>query len=260
VFSRWEYREYRRWRRRRKRRIILLLSAAFALAIAAAAHATSTHTGHGTTVRDDGRSHPAPHARRAKAADAGAARPSLSTAGAGLNWTDFYGIQLPDSAEDGPRHVRHGLAWGFSDTPGGALVAAVNIGVRTAALWGPAIYRPTIHHEVTGPGTGALLSADAGDYAALRAAARVRPGRPAGRGYAVEAAFRFATYKRTDATVDVVTEGPGTGSATVLVATRIELVWQRGDWRVVAPADGNWASSANAVSSLTGYIAFQDQG
>ena len=58
---------------------------------------------------------------------------------AGLRWLGFHGMQLPISAHDGPRDTRGGLASGFTDTPTGALLAAVNIGVRTAAQWGPAI-------------------------------------------------------------------------------------------------------------------------
>jgi hypothetical protein len=156
--------------------------------------------------------------------------------------------------------MRNGLAWGFSDTPNGALLAAVNIVVRTAALWGPVIYQPTIRDQVTGPDTSALLAADASSYAAMQAAAHVRPGRPVGRGYASEAGFRFVAYTPADATVDIVTEGPGAGSTTVLVATRIEVVWLRGDWRVVAPSGGDWAHSATVISSLTGYTAFANQG
>jgi hypothetical protein len=260
MFSRWEYRQYRRWRRRRQRRVVFLFVAAFALA-AAAAHATGGHTGHGTTVRDSKRSTPATHARPARRTRrASAARPSISTAGTGLSWTGFYGIELPGSAQDGPRHARDGLVWGFSDTPGGALVAAVNIGVRTAALWGPAIYQPTIGHQVTGPDAAALLSADASDYAGMQAANRPGHGRPVGHSYAAVAAFRFVAYTPAAATVDVVTEGPGTGGTTELAVTRIEVVWQRGDWRVVAPPGGNWANSATTASSLTGYTTFANQG
>ena len=125
---------------------------------------------------------------------------------------------------------------------------------------GTGIYRPTIRHQVTGPDAAALLKADASDYAALRAAAHVRPGQPAGRGYAVEAGFRFVAYTPAGATVDIVTEGPGSGGTTVMVATRIEVVWLRGDWRVVAPPGGNWANSATAISSLTGYTTFPNEG
>ena len=138
---------------------------------------------------------PSTRAASARPATRQAAPPSPGTAtGTGLRWADFHGIQLPVSAKDGPRHTRGGLAWGFADTQDGALLAAVNIAVRTAAQWGPGIYQPTIRHQVTGPDAAALLEADASDYAALRAAAHVRPGQPAGRGYAVEAGFRFVAY------------------------------------------------------------------
>jgi hypothetical protein len=173
---------------------------------------------------------------------------------------DYHGIELPVSVQDGPRYMRKGLAWGFTDTPSGALLAAVNIVVRTAALWGPAVYQPTIRQQVTGPDAAALMGADASGYAAMRSATRVKVGQPAGRGYAAEAGFRFAAYTPTDATVDVVTEGPGIRSWTVLVATRIEVVWRHGDWRVVAPPGGDWAHSATVISSLIGYTLFANQG
>ncbi len=260
MFSRWDYWQYRRWRRRRRRRIAFFLAVALMLVAAVAGHATGTHARHGCTIPPVRHDSPARHARPAKAArNAGAARAGTGSAGTGLSWTDFHGIELPVSAHDGPRYVRDGLAWGFADTPGGALVAAVNIGVRTAALWGPAIYEPTLRHQVVGPDQAALLAADASDYTALRAAGHVRPGQPAGRGYAAEAGFRFVAYTPAEATVDIVTEGPGAGGAAVLVATRIEVIWQRGDWRVVAPPGGNWANSATPASSLTGYTAFADQ-
>ena len=261
MFSRWDYWQYRRWRRRRCRRIIFFLTVALVIVAAATAHATGTHARHANTVSPGRHSSPAAHRSRVKAArTARPERPRIGTAGTDLRWVDFHGIQLPVSAQDGPRHARRGLVWGFTDTPRGALLAAVNIGVRTAALWGPAIYRPTIRHQVTGPDQDALLAADTGDYAALRAASPVRSGQPAGRGYAAEAGFRFVAYTPADATVDLVTEGPGAGGATALVATRVEVVWLHHDWRVVAPPGGNWASSATVISSLTGYTPFGNQG
>jgi hypothetical protein len=177
-----------------------------------------------------------------------------------LTWASFSGIQLPSSSHDGPRHVRDGLAWGFSDTPRGALLAAVNIAVRTAALWGSAVFAPTIHRQVVGPDADALLKADYHDYGALRSAGHVRRGQPAGRGYATEAAWRFDSFTPAAATVDIVAEGPGTNGGTVMAATRVEVVWQRGDWRVVAPPGGDWANSATTITSLTGYTSFTSEG
>jgi hypothetical protein len=245
----------------RRRRIILLLAVAFVLVAVATAHATGTHARHANAVSPSRHGSPATHRSPVKAARTARPEwPQVGAAGTDLRWAGFHGIELPVSAQDGPRHARRGLVWGFTDTPRGALVAAVNIGVRTAALWGPVIYQPTIRHQVTGPDRGALLAADTSDYAALRAASPVRSGQPAGRGYAAEAGFRFVAYTLAGATVDLVTEGPGAGGATVLVATRVEVVWLRRDWRVVAPPGGNWASSATVISSLTGYTPFGNQG
>ncbi len=181
---------------------------------------------------------------------------SLAAAGQGLSWTDFHGIELPVSASDGPRDGRRQLASGFADTPRGALLAAINIAVRTAAQWGTAIFGPTITGQVTGPNAGLLLRAESGAYTQLRAAAHVRPGQPAGRGYATEAGYRFETWTPADATVDILTAGPGDCCATVLASTRIQVIWQREDWRVVAPRGGDWANAATAISSLTGYTLF----
>jgi hypothetical protein len=242
-------------RRQRRRRRNLMLAALLALtgAVLIPLHA---HAQPG----DDSTAIPARAVPSANSAPR-AGTPALpAAAGQGLSWADFHGIQLPISAHDGPHDTRGGLVWGFADTPRGALLAAINIGVRTAALWGPDIYQPTITYQVTGPGAGALLKADISDYAALRAATNVPAGQPTGRGYAVEAAYRFTAWSTADATVDVVTEGPGSSGATVLAVTRMDVLWQHGDWRVVAPPGGDWANAASSISSLTGYTTFPGEG
>ena len=246
--ERYEYRLYRRNRRRRK--LALVLAVALVLTAVALDHHASAHPASrkGTSVTGTNA-----HARTPSA------RKSATAKASGLNWIDFHGIELPVSAQDGPHHGSGGLAWGFRDTTQGAVLAAVNIAVRTAAQWGPAIYQPTIHNQLTGPGASALLKTDASEYAGLRSAARVRPGQPVGRGYAVEVAYRVAAYAPAAAKVDILTEGPGNSGVTVMVVTRIDVVWLHGDWRVVAPADGDWASSATTASSMTGYTTFPDE-
>jgi hypothetical protein len=250
-----------RRRVRRRRRLFLFLALVIALAaIASALDHSHAHTGHRSHTGGRAGSGPG-HPASAKATKQLARSGSLGFATrTGLRWTDFHGIQLPTSTAAGPHYTRSGLAWGFTDTEQGALLAAINIAVRTAAQWGPDIYQPTIRHQVTGPDTATLLKADADGYAALRAATHVRPGQSAGRGYAVETGFRFVAYTPADATVDIVTQGPGTGGTTVRTATRVEVVWLRGDWRVVAPPGGDWANSATAISSLTGYTSFPNEG
>jgi hypothetical protein len=260
MFSYREYRAYRRWRRHQQRRAVFFIAITATL-VAVLLYAAGAHAGHQAKAPAAKHVSSLRQARRHRRVHhVTAAKPGPGTAGAGLSWVDFYGIQLPVSAHDGPRHQHHGIAWGFTDTPRGALLAAVNIGVRTAAQWGPNIYGPTIGDQVTGPDKAALLAADASDYAALRAATGVRDGRPAGRGYAAEAGYRFIAYTPAAATVDIVSQGPGTSGTSVLAATRLQVLWQHGDWRLLAPPGGDWASSATAITSLAGYTAFTPEG
>lgn len=241
-----------RCRARRRRPFVialLVLMAASALLVhdrSQPGHATPPRAP-ATTVTPPRAQHPAPTAPQAS---------STAAAGQDLSWVSFHGMQLPVSATAGPRDTRGGLASGFADTPRGALLAAINIGVRTAAQWGTAIFEPTITAQVTGPDTTALLQAEETSYAQLRAAAQVGPGQPAGQGYAAEAGYRFLAWSPASAVVDVVSAEPAVDGTTALASTRIQVVWQRGDWRVVAPPGGNWASAAAAIASLSGYTAF----
>jgi hypothetical protein len=147
-------------------------------------------------------------------------------------------VRLPVSPAAGPAITRGGLASGFADTPLGALLAAVNIAVRANAQWGPAIFAPTIRGQVTGPDAAALLAGCQDAYQQGLAAAGVPAGQPLGRAYVTEEAYRFVAYTSQDATVDVVSAGPGDQGATVRAVTRIEVWWRGGDWRVVARPPG----------------------
>lgn len=166
---------------------------------------------------------------------------------------------LPIAPAAGPHYQHNGLAWGFADTPAGALLAAVNIGVRASAQWGPGIFGPTIRRQMTGLGAGALLAACRASYTQEARAAGVTGGRPLGRGYATEQAFHWVAYTPADATVDIVSAGPGPQGSTVRAVTRIEVLWISGDWRAVAPPGGDWGNSAAPVTSLRGYILFPGQ-
>ena len=177
----------------------------------------------------------------------------------GLRWAGFHGIALPASPRTAP--ATPAAAWRPGSPtlpPGHCWRPSTSRSDRRPV--GPAVYAPTITRQVTGPDQAALLHNQAAAYGQLQASARVRPGQPVGRGYAVVAAYRLAAYAPAGATVDVVTASPGTDGTTVLAATRIEVIWRRGDWRVVAPAGGDWANAATAISSLTGYRIFPGEG
>lgn len=179
---------------------------------------------------------------------------------ASLTWRNFHGVELPASPTAGPRDTRGGLASEFSDTPLGALLAALNIGVRANAQWGPAIFGPTIRDQVTGADAPALLASCQSAYNQASQVAHVAGGRPLGNAYVTEEAFRWIAYTPADATVDLVSAGPGSAGGTVRAVTRVEVAWDHGDWRVIAPPGGDWGNSADPLSSLDGYTTFPGQG
>lgn len=106
---------------------------------------------------------------------------------------------------------------------------------------------------VAGPGKRSLLRAGARANRQRQAAAS---GQAAGRVAVAEAAYRIVAYTPADATADVVTAWTGASGATTLTVTWIEVIWRRGDWRVVAPPGGDWACAATPISSLAGYTTF----
>jgi hypothetical protein len=179
---------------------------------------------------------------------------------AGLRWGEFHGVELPSSPIAGPHDTNGGLASGFADTPLGALLAALNIGVRANAQWGPAIFGPTIRDQVTGADAPALLADCQSAYSQASQATPVTGGQPLDNAYVTEEAFRWVVYTPADATVDLVSAGPGGQDETVRAVTRVEVIWDGRDWRVIAPPGGDWGNSADQLTSLDGYTTFPGQG
>ena len=173
----------------------------------------------------------------------------------GLGWVNFHGVELPVSASAGPRVTRDGLAWGFADTPLGALLAAVNIAVRANAQWGPGIFVPAIKAQVIGPDAAALLAGCRAAYAHARRPAGVPEGKPLGPAYVREEAYRWVSYRPADAVVDIVSAGPNDQGEVVRAVTWIAMRWSHGDWRALAPPGGDWGNAASSLTSLRGYTA-----
>jgi len=179
---------------------------------------------------------------------------------ASVRWSGFYGVELPVSAQAGPFDSSGGVAAGFAHTPLGALLAAVNIGVRANAQWGPRIFTAVIRGQVTGPDAAALLAGCQAAYDQAAQSDGVTGGQPLGTVDVTEQAFRWITYTPAAAILDLVSAGPGSNGATVRASVQMEVVWDGGDWKVVAPPGGDWGNSAAELSSLAGYTAFPGQG
>jgi hypothetical protein len=179
---------------------------------------------------------------------------------AGLRWSDFYGVELPSSLSAGPREMSGGVAAGFAHSPLGALLAAVNIGVRANAQWGPRIFTAVIRDQVTGPDTAALLANCQTVYDQASQSDDVTGGQPLGNVDVAEQAFRWIAYTPEAAIIDLVSAGPGSQGIAVRASTQMEAVWADGDWKIVAPPGGDWGNSATELSSLSGYTIFPAQG
>ena len=152
------------------------------------------------------------------------------------------------------------MAAGFAHTPLGALLAAVNIGVRANAQWGPRIFTAVIRGQVTGPDAAALLAGCQAAYDQAAQSGGVTGGQPLGTVDVTEQAFRWITYTPAAAILDLVSAGPGAGGATVRASVQMEVVWDGGEWKVVAPPGGDWGNSAAELPSLAGYTVFPGQG
>jgi hypothetical protein len=239
---------------RAPRRFLPAAAVIVVIVVLGAGLAVKVSSGGGTGRPGPGRPSPVPAAP-------GASGPQLPRVSlAGLQWSGYHGVQLPSSPAAGPRHTANGLAWGFADTPLGALLAALNIAVRANAQWGPDVFVPTIGNQVTGPDAAALLARCQADYGQASQAAHITGGQPLGSAHVTEEAFRWAGWSPAEATVDLVSAGPGSQGVTVRASTRVEVVWRGGDWRVVAPPGGDWGNAAAQLTSLDGYTVFPGQG
>lgn len=177
----------------------------------------------------------------------------ISVSTAGWHAVSLDGTAVPESPQSGPAYGPWPLAGGFADNQAGAVLAAVNIAVRTSGQLGPGVFTATISRQVTGAAAAALLSAAWKDYAA---AVGTHPpastGGPAGHADASARAFRLLSWTPAAATVDVLA-GADTGAGPGVVIP-LQVRWIAGDWRLLAPAGGVF-TGAPAAADLAGFTA-----
>ena len=239
----------------------LILPAAAVAAILLGTGLAFALTGRPPASRNPAATATAPASPAGTAGPGSQGRPRVPRASlASVRWSGFYGVELPVSAQAGPFGTSGGIAAGFAHTPLGALLAAVNIGVRANAQWGPRIFTAVIRGQVTGPDAAALLAGCQSAYDQAAQSGQVAGGQPLGTVDVTEQAFRWVAYTPAAAILDLVSAGPGSNGATVRASVQMEAVWDGGDWKVVAPPGGDWGNSAAELSSLAGYTVFPGQG
>jgi hypothetical protein len=170
-----------------------------------------------------------------------------------VRYLDVAGLQLPVSLAAGPHVVRDGQAGEFAHTDLGAAFAAVHLLVRTFPFVGSAVFGPTIAEQVVGPDAPALTRLTTQAYLPAARAAKVQNGgalRSEGgwvAGYRLDPPEQVGTpHMRTVHVLLHQSDGPDGGG---FVEYRVQITWQNGDWRLVAPAWGDWRTAARAMTS-----------
>lgn len=193
-----------------------------------------------------------PAAPQPSAAPASPAPAPTATPEPDVTWTTVAGVKLPVSRAHGPRRSTGGAAAGYSRSVTGAAIAAAHVLIRTSPGAGPHVFDPVLATQVTGANLPAMRLATRDEYQRLRAQSGVPDGAPeqAGtariRGYVV----RAVDLDAGDASVEVVLTSTDLDAQGRAVAFRVELRWQNDDWRVVAPADGDWGTAATPLGTL----------
>lgn len=168
----------------------------------------------------------------------GDASTSLAQAPADVTWTLAGTAAVPDSKSAGPGVVtKRGVRYCFAHSPEGALLAAANV-----YSWGAAHAAdptgPVQHNVAAGPGYAQALAAvkAAGpDAATMTSTVQIR-------------GFRMTAYTPDDALVDLAFQVDMGG----YVHQQLELVWERGDWRLRLAPDGSMATP-EGLDDLTSY-------
>ncbi|WP_280427908.1 hypothetical protein [Nocardia brasiliensis] len=149
---------------------------------------------------------------------------------ASVRWESWQGVKLPFGAKDGPAKTTTGAATGYSRTPQGAALAAIQHSVRIAIA--PDSSWATIARTALADGPGK----DA--YVLNRALVSVKWVDPA-------TAPRIAGYKvtawsDTRAEVTVYTSYPDTS----VLASQTAVTWVYKDWQLVVPTETAKTNSA----------------
>ena len=159
----------------------------------------------------------------------------------GVTWSLFQGVALPVSATDGPTKITGAVFAGYSHTPTGALLAAVQISTRHLLTAAPGWQQILNAQIVAGPGRDAVakvLQAQGNDTSPPRG------------GYGQYTGFRFVTYAPDVAVIEVATKFSN-GNQDVSTLT---VRWSDGDWKQELQPNGADTPSVQQVQDLSGFI------
>lgn len=174
-----------------------------------------------------------------------------------VRWSDFHGISVPVAAA-GPTKVQGGRASGFAHTSAGAVLAAIHISYRSESSAGPLVFEPTIAEQVVGPDKGTFLSNREASYQTSKARYGVGPDGAITADYDKAQrervrvwAYRVDSYDPANASVQLLSQFVAVGGTTPsYVNFAVTVRWVDGDWRILAPFNGEWATGATSLPDV----------
>lgn len=182
--------------------------------------------------------------------------PDATLAGENVSFQEFFGVQLPSSPA-GPKDTKAGRASGFDHSPAGAVLAAMHIFARSETPSGPAIFEPTIQEQVIGPDRDKLLANSQRGYSEAATAGTGPNGELAADVQQARAnrvgvwAYRTDSYSEVQSALNLLLRQfvPGTSSY-AYINFALTVRWADGDWRLVAPLNGEFSSVAQRISEV----------
>lgn len=176
-----------------------------------------------------------------------AAPPDLTSAPADLTWRTVGGVSVPVSPVDGPATTNGVTRSGYSQSPQGAVLAAIN-GQTALAVAGDREW-PEVVNTVTAPGPGR------DGFATARTAVSVSGTVPK------DKAPEFVGFEVTDYQSEPLTAAVSIaqrlgGADGDLYSYPVALQWIDGDWRIVLPTSDENVDAAE-LTSLDGYTALE---
>lgn len=161
-----------------------------------------------------------------------------------VTWEVFNGAVLPVSVEHGPAVVEGPIARCYGHTPTGALIAAVQINIRS--LVDPTGGLSVVREQMV-PGEGREALAEA-----LRK--RGAPGEVSGTpaGFCQVAGYRFVTYTPDEAVVALAAD-----CGEVFQVTELRVQRRDGDWHQVREPDGSSSPTVASAQDLRGFVVWR---
>jgi len=157
----------------------------------------------------------------------------------GVTWSLSAGFAVPSSVADGPKlHGPAGIAYCYSHTPLGALLAASNLGRGTGT--------PQDKQDAV-----LSLSVVPNEYSAQVAKTPATPDDQSGAGVQL-AGFRIISYSPTQASIALAASVAGrTDSYPQLT---VAMQWYAGDWRAVPQPGPTLVVTGSSAPSLAGFV------